>query len=139
MPNGKATSISDELRALAGRENTLVLATAADDGTPIATPLFYYADDELNLYWLSSPDSRHSRNLSVRPSVAVAIFAQVSNWREIRGVQMEGVAEAVPDCETILAQYRRRFSLGPELDEVIARSTTYVFRAAWWHYIDSLK
>ncbi|MGA2184063.1 MAG: pyridoxamine 5'-phosphate oxidase family protein [Bryobacteraceae bacterium] len=123
------------------RENTLVLATAADDGTPIATPLFYYSDSELNLYWLSSPDSRHSRNLSGRPRVAVAIFAQVTDWKGIRGVQMEGAAEAVTDPatrEAILDPYRRRFALGPELDEVIGRSAMYVFRPAWWRYIDSL-
>ena len=140
MPTGKAISIDDDVRALLERENTLVLATAADDGTPIATPLFYYSDGEGNLYWLSSPDSRHSRNLSARPRVAVAVFAQVTDWKEIRGVQMEGAAEAVDSATraAILDPYRRRFALGPELDEVIGRSAMYVFRPAWWRYIDSL-
>jgi nitroimidazol reductase NimA-like FMN-containing flavoprotein (pyridoxamine 5'-phosphate oxidase superfamily) len=142
MPTGRAISTDDRIRALLERENTLVLATTANDGTPAATPLFYYSDGERNLYWLSSPDSRHSRNLSARPRVAVAIFAQVVDWTEIRGVQMEGVAEAVTEPATraaILAQYRRRFALGPELDEVIGRSTMYVFRPAWWRNIDSLE
>lgn len=138
MPSSKATSIDENVRALLERENTLVLATTADDGSPVAAPLFYYADGHANLYWLSSPESRHSRNLSVRPRVAVAIFAQVVDWKEIRGVQLEGVAEVAPAREPILTQYRRRFGLGPELDAVIARSTMYVFRATWWRYIDSL-
>ena len=141
MPTGKAISTSDDVRALLERENTLVLATTADDGTPIATPLFYYPDGEGNLYWLSSPDSRHSRNLSARPRVAAAVFAQVSHWKEIRGVQMEGAAETVTDPAAraaMLGPYRRCFALGPELDEVIERSAMYVFRPEWWHYIDSL-
>jgi nitroimidazol reductase NimA-like FMN-containing flavoprotein (pyridoxamine 5'-phosphate oxidase superfamily) len=141
MPTGKAISIDDRVRALLERENTLVLASTADDGTPAATPLFYYADGETDLYWLSSPDSRHSRNMSARPRVAVAVFAQVTDWREIRGAQLEGVAQAVTDPAVraaVLPQYRRRFALGAELDEAIERSTLYVFRPAWWRYIDSL-
>jgi len=137
MPNGRVTSISDEVRALLGRENTLVLATTLDDGTPAATPLFYYFDGEAALYWLSSPESRHSRNLAARPRVAVAVYAAVRDWREIRGVQMEGVAEPVTD-DAVLARYRERHGLGQELDAAIARSTMYVFRVAWWRYVDGL-
>ena len=141
MPSGKATSIDDKrlrrCRALIEGETTLVLATTMDDGSPIATPLFYYPDDELNLYWLSSPESRHSRNLLARPRVAAAVFAAVTDWRGIRGVQMEGTA-AVASNDAILTAYRRRLGLGAEVDEVIARSTMYVFQAEWWRYIEGL-
>jgi len=138
MPSGKATLIDDSrVGELIEAETTLVLATTADDGSAMATPLFYYPDGELNLYWLSSAESRHSRNLVARPRVAVAVFAPVTDWREIRGVQMEGTAGATAD-EVILAEYRRRFGLGAELDGVIARSTMYVFRPERWRYIDSL-
>jgi len=142
MTSGKATSIDEgrddpRVRELLEHETTLVLATTADDGSPIATPLFYYSDAELNLYWLSSAESRHSRNLAARPRVAVTVFAPVTDWREVRGVQMEGVA-AETAGDAILAEYRLRFRLGPELDAVIARSTMYVFRPEWWRFIDSL-
>jgi uncharacterized protein YhbP (UPF0306 family) len=137
MPTGKAVSIDERVRALLERESTLVLATTADDGTPIATPLFYYSDGEGNLYWLSSPASRHSRNLSARPRAAVAVFAPAGQWKEIRGVQMEGAVETVVD-PAILARYRRRLALGAELDEAIERSTMYVFRPRWWRFVDSL-
>jgi hypothetical protein len=138
MPNAKATSIVEpRVRALVETETTLVLATTADDGSPNAAPLFYYPDAELNLYWLSSPESRHSRNLAARPRVAVTVFPPVTDWREIRGVQMEGTASSIAD-DAILADYRRSFGLGPELDAVIARSTMYVFRPEWWRFIDSL-
>ena len=113
MPTGKATSTDERVFALLERETTPVLATTSDEGTPIATPLFYYPDADGILYWLSSPDSRHSRNLIARPRVAVAVFAQVTGWKEIRGVQMEGAATTVSDAatrEAILVQYRRRFA-----------------------------
>jgi len=139
MTSAKATSIDDpRVRAVIERETTLVLATTAGDGAAIATPLFYYPDADLNLYWLSSPDSRHSRNLSERPRVATAIYSPVTDWKEIRGVQMEGLASATSDSN-ILAAYRRRFSLGPELDAIIAHSTMYVFRPSWCRYVGGLK
>jgi len=142
MPTDSDRSIDERARALIEHENTLVLATSADDGIPIATPLFYYPDAEGSLYWLSSPDSRHSRNLNVRDRVAVAIFVPATDWTEIRGVQMEGTAGAVEDPilrASVLVKYRQRLRLPPALDEAIAKSTLYVFRPAWWRFVDSLQ
>jgi uncharacterized protein YhbP (UPF0306 family) len=128
-----------EARALVAEllhsQTTLVLATSGDH--PIATPLFFAADAELNLYWLSSDDSRHSRNLLAGPSCSVTVFAPVDDWRAIRGVQMEGEAGRVADREPALALYRRRFSLGPELDGTIAASGVYAFRPRWLRYLDN--
>ena len=71
----------------------------------------------------------------------MAVFKPVSGWREIRGVQMEGVAGPVKDADlrpTILARYRERFGLGAELDGAIGRSVLYVFHAQWCRWVDSL-
>jgi uncharacterized protein YhbP (UPF0306 family) len=118
----------------------MVLATVSDAGEPVATPLFYVCGSGWSLYWLSSPDSRHSRNLGVHPRVAVTIFAEVSDWREIRGVQMEGVAAEVRDAgerAMILDAYRRRFALRSDLDAAIARTSMYVFQPEWVRYVDN--
>ena len=76
-------------------QSTLALATVNADGTPTTAPLFYVSDEELNLYWLSSPRSRHSVNLSERPNVAATIYPTVWEWQEIRGLQIEGQASAI--------------------------------------------
>jgi len=52
----------------------LVLGTADGDGRPWATPVFYAADGEHRILWVSAPDSRHSRNIAARPDVAITIF-----------------------------------------------------------------
>lgn len=52
----------------------LVLGTADAEGRPWVTPVFFAADGERRLLWVSSADSRHSRNLSARPAVAITIF-----------------------------------------------------------------
>jgi uncharacterized protein YhbP (UPF0306 family) len=121
---------------LLARETTMVLATSDVDGNAAAAPLFYCADDKLRLRWLSSPSSLHSRNIAVRPHASVSVFTPVMEWRAIRGVQMRGVC-AVDEDASFLGIYRRRFSLGPELEPAIAGSTIYSFRPQWLRYIDN--
>jgi len=72
------------------KHNTLTLATAGD-GQPWATAL-YYVNDGFNLYILSKPETRHCQNLAQNPAVAVTINEDYKNWREIKGIQMEGRA-----------------------------------------------
>lgn len=62
------------VRAVLDDVSYLVLGTADADGNPWTTPLFFAARGEHRLYWVSAPDSRHSRNLAARPTVAVTVF-----------------------------------------------------------------
>lgn len=52
----------------------LVLGTADAAGNPWVSPVFFAARDEHLLFWVSSPDSRHSRNIDVQPIVAITVF-----------------------------------------------------------------
>ncbi len=90
-----------ELRAQAlaylERHNTLTLATAGPDG-PWAAALFY-VNDAFDLYWLSDPRTRHSRNVAHNPHAAVTIQEDYRDWRVIQGLQMEGTAAEVGPLE----------------------------------------
>jgi len=68
--------------------NTMTLATSASD-IPWAATVFY-ASEEMRLYFFSAPDSRHCQNLSANPRVAVTIQEDYKDWREIKGIQLEG-------------------------------------------------
>ena len=130
--------IGDLLRA----ESTLSLATVDEMGMPNVAPLFYIADAGLNLYWLSSANSGHSRNLRREAQVAVTVYPQTNDWKEILGVQMRGVAAAVTDRslrKTLLAEYCQRFELGGVLRLAIARSTLYRFAPRWFRLVDNSK
>lgn len=130
--------IGDVLRT----QSTLSLATVDDSGMPSVAPLFYIADGDLNLYWLSSDESEHSRNLRREPHVAVAVYPQTEDWKEIRGVQMRGVAAAVNDTvrrKALVKQYCERFRLGSILRLAIKRSTLYEFRPRSFRFLDNSK
>jgi len=136
-------SIAEILRA----QSTLSLATVAnveesEAGMPCVAPLFYIVDAELNLYWLSSASSEHSRNLRREPNVAVAVYPQTEEWKEIRGVQMRGVASPVTDPalrKVLIKQYSERFQLGGILRLAIRRSTLYKFRPYRFRLVDNSK
>jgi uncharacterized protein YhbP (UPF0306 family) len=87
------STLRDRVLAYLRHHNTLTLATWGPDG-PWAAALFY-VNDGFDLFWLSDPAARHSRNIAQSPRVAVAIHEDYSDWRAIQGLQMEGTATEV--------------------------------------------
>lgn len=85
----------DDLRAQAlaylEAHNTVTLATVGEDG-PWAAGLFY-ASDGFSLYFLSDPKTRHCRNVAANPRVSATVHEDYHNWREIKGIQLEGTCE----------------------------------------------
>jgi uncharacterized protein YhbP (UPF0306 family) len=130
------------VRDLLETQSTMTLATVDAEGRPCATPLFYLPRQDLTLCWLSSADSRHSGNLRSRPQASIAVYASVSRWEQIRGVQMEGevreISEPAERRQSMVA-YRRRFRLGTVLSVAIAQATLYSFRPRWLRYLGNAR
>ena len=121
-------------------QSTLVLSTVNADGKPHATPLFYLAGAELELYWFSSDSSQHSGNLTPDHSVAVAIYTSTEHWKEICGVQMRGTVENVTSRKIrrdVTRRYCERFHLGQSFCLALASSSLYVLWPSWIRYIDN--
>ena len=66
------TQMWETVPRLLAANKYMVLATADADGVPWATPVYFAPRDESRLYWVSSPDSRHSRNIAVRATVTAS-------------------------------------------------------------------
>jgi uncharacterized protein YhbP (UPF0306 family) len=130
------------IAALLKSQSTLSLATSDEAGVPHATPLFYFMEDDLSLYWFSSQDSAHSRNLKRSGKVAVSVYRPSEHWQEICGVQMSGVAAPVTDRQrrkAVTRLYVNRFQLGTIFRVALARSVLYCFRPRWIRYLDNSK
>jgi hypothetical protein len=52
----------------------MTLGTADEAGAPWVTPVFYAAAGYTELYWTSSLEARHSRNLARRPQASMVVF-----------------------------------------------------------------
>jgi len=91
--------------------NTMTLATSAGD-VPWAATVFY-ASDKLRLYFFSAPDSRHCQNLAANARVAVTIQEDYKDWRQIKGIQLEGrvmLVDGVLEKAKAMAIYARKYA-----------------------------
>jgi uncharacterized protein YhbP (UPF0306 family) len=128
--------MAEEPRARALRfleaHSVVTLATAGPDG-PWAAAVFY-ASRGFALYFLSSPSTRHSRNLAADPRVAATIQEDTADWRAVRGIQLEGRARELTGEEAEAARrlFGARFPVvgrlegaPPALAEALARVRWY--------------
>jgi uncharacterized protein YhbP (UPF0306 family) len=91
--------------------HTLTLASC-EDGKPWSAAVFYASDAEFNLYFVSDRRTRHAREILANPHVALAINADVDNWNDVRGLQIEGTAVPIEGVERTraLALYLAKFA-----------------------------
>jgi hypothetical protein len=77
----------------------LTLATADEDGSPWASPVYYASEDFADFYWVSDPEARHSRHLAVRPRASAVVFDSRVEIGTGQAVYMALVAEQVQGTE----------------------------------------
>ena len=129
----------EPVRTLLEETSTLVLATRSAEGTPRATPLYFAADAELRLIFLSDPGSIHSLNADRDGRASVALYPEEADWRRLRGLQMAGSVQKLggPQAEAARASYARRFPFIGQLAEALAASAVYAFQPTWIRLIDN--
>jgi uncharacterized protein YhbP (UPF0306 family) len=98
--------------------NIMQLATVADSA-PWACNLHFYAGDDMSLYWISSPKSRHSQELAANPNVAVAVMVHENSPEEnyVIGLSMVGRAELLQELppDPIVDGYMAKHKRHPKL------------------------
>jgi nitroimidazol reductase NimA-like FMN-containing flavoprotein (pyridoxamine 5'-phosphate oxidase superfamily) len=81
----------------------LVLGTVDPNGRPRVSPVWFTMGDRHEVYWLSSPESHHSRNIEERPDVSLVVFDSSLDPHTGQAVYLEATAERVPDDELAAA------------------------------------
>lgn len=99
MPGGLRARVINYLR----EHHVMTLASHGDDGVWAAA--VFYANDGFEIYFLSSPGSRHCQNLARNPRASAAVHEDYADWKEIKGIQMEGIASVLAGKE---AEHARR-------------------------------
>ena len=90
----------------------MVLGTADDVGQPWVTPVYFACAEYREFYWISSPEVRHSRNISMRPQISIVVFDSQVSVGTGQAVYMSAVAEQLTgaDFDQGLDVYNGRFS-----------------------------
>jgi uncharacterized protein YhbP (UPF0306 family) len=84
------------------RGHLMSLATV-DEGGPWVSDVVYVFDDDLNIYWISKVDARHSRAILKNPQVAGTITVSNAPQEKNVGIQFSGTAEKLEGDFTELA------------------------------------
>lgn len=133
---GSSAMIQAEARGraldyLAGH-SVVSLATHGPDG-PWAAAVFYVNED-FNLYFISSPASRHSCNLAAHAAVAASVHEDYREWREIKGIQLEGtVAQVAPvEAARIRKLYGEKFPLAADPGSAPAAIAAAFAKVRWY-------
>jgi pyridoxine/pyridoxamine 5'-phosphate oxidase len=134
---GKGVMVGSEaqLEAMARRiidgNRYMTIATVGEDGRPWVTPVYFNPDGYRHMYWISSPEARHSRNLAIQPAVSIVVFD--SQVRIGEAVYMRAHAQKImePTSEECAIAFQPRFegvkAFGP--DELRPPAKLRLYRA----------
>ena len=116
----------------------LVLGTADEDGQPWVTPVFFAPLDPNRVCWVSSPDSRHSRNIAHRAEVAITVFDSTVDVGRAEAAYFDAdAAQATLDeTDTTLQVLNSRLPQDKRLshDDLQPRGPLVVYRADLRHH-----
>ncbi|MFG1707233.1 pyridoxamine 5'-phosphate oxidase family protein [Nonomuraea sp. M3C6] len=92
-------TLEEMARHLIDTTRYMALGTADPDGRPRVSPVYYAPDGYRDLYWISSPEAQHSRNIAERPEVSMVIFDSTAPIGTAQAVYLLATAERLPDDE----------------------------------------
>lgn len=131
MPGGLRARVQGYLR----EHHVMTLASHGDDGVWAAA--VFYANDGLETYFLSSPGSRHCRNLARNPRASAAIHEDYADWKKIKGIQMEGITSVLAGEEAEQARrlYGAKFPIVGNLEQAPALIVEALAKVRWYKLI----
>lgn len=112
-----AENVEQVIRDYVAQVLHLSLATCSNNRPWVCEVHFSY-DKELNLYFRSGPNRRHSQEIAGNPNVAGNIVVQHSLTEAPRGVYFEGKAERLVDVDELHPAYvtnHERLGNGPAI------------------------
>lgn len=75
------------------QEARLMQVATAKENQPWACTVYFAFDENLNLYWISLPSTRHSQEIMANEKVAGTIVLPHVPGQKPRGIQFEGTAQ----------------------------------------------
>ena len=131
MPGALSERVQQYLR----QHHVMTLASHGDEGVWAAA--VFYANDGFAFYFLSSPSSRHCRNLTRDSRVSAAVHEDYSDWRKIKGVQLEGIASVLAGEGEIHARrvYGEKFPVVGMLEQAPAAIVKALAKVRWYKLI----
>jgi uncharacterized protein YhbP (UPF0306 family) len=128
----EAAGLRERIEAFLGAHRVMTLATAGPAGLWAAA--VFYASEGLALYFISAPGSRHCLDIEAGGKVAATIQGECADWREIRGIQLEGSAHRLtgPRRAGAVLCYAKKLPLVANLASAPAEIAAAMARIEWY-------
>lgn len=95
---------------------------------PWICSVYFVVDKNLNIYWLSFPNRRHSQDIERNPVVAATIVVKAT--QPVIGLQLKGVVHKVADptvVQAVMERYVAKYDIGRKFyDHFMAGSNQHV-------------
>ncbi len=126
-------------RELLAEVHVLSLATTDAEGRPHAANVYFAADERFDLYFISDPASAHGMHVAAWPTVAAAVYPEVDDHTQIRGLQLHGRVTLIPDdqWEAAWTVYLAKFPFVVQLADLAEAQQIYRLTPTWLRYIDN--
>lgn len=121
----------------------MTLATYGPEGVWAAA--VFYANQDFDLVFLSAGHTRHARNMTAEPRVAVTIQEDYKDWPAIQGIQLEGLVRLLDgtERETAVAHYADKYPFiaqaEPQIQGALSRVNWYWLTPKRLYFIDNRK
>jgi uncharacterized protein YhbP (UPF0306 family) len=120
-------------------QSHLMSLGTTDTGGVWVTDVIFVFDDDLNIYWMSDPESRHSMAIGKTGNAAGTITATTKSGEPNFGIQFTGTAEMIAGARHDLAikHYTKRGKPDPaETEDVLDGDAWYVLKPTKLRLID---
>ena len=125
------------LRVAAYLHEHHVMTLATHGNGDIWAAAVFYVNDLYDFYFLSSPTSRHCRNLAKDPRVSATIHQDCADWARIKGVQLEGIASEIGDNELqrVRGLYGKKFPVIRDLAQAPVALAQAMDKVRWYKVV----
>lgn len=93
--------VNNEVLEILNDNLYMSISTCDYKGNPWISNAFYAFDNNLNLYWYSPKNSKHSKLIKENSNVAINIFNSTAVGDDVKAIYMSGNAIELRDMKTI--------------------------------------
>lgn len=123
--------IKQLIRDYLSEHRVMQIATSVNN-QPWVCNIHYIADEDFNIYWISTPQRRHSLEIAENPNVAfvIKVHEDTDNEPYVIGLSGEGKASLVPEneVETVGKKYFAKTGKSSSiLDDILSGKNPHRF------------
>lgn len=113
-------SVKKELIEFIKNQKLLVLSTVDEKGNPWVCNVYYSADNDLNLFFVSPTDTKHSQHIAENPQVAFSIpWYDEKNLANRKAIQGTGICKRITSANEIIRLLKNHYKYYPLWKSVI--------------------